>query len=187
MTSLTEYAEICSVLAPSLVVATAVGVAASTMGVFVMLRREAMMALALPQTVAVGAALALRLGWPSLPLALASVGMAVGLISMSKRRGADHWLLPSLYIAALCVSFLIISNSGQHVAEMQALFTGIDVAVSPEQAWLSVPILLIAVGVGAMLWRRWLLIAQAPATAEVNGLKPERWNIGFWVYSQPSF
>jgi zinc/manganese transport system permease protein len=179
MMPLHDYLEVARVLAPSLITAAAVGVAGSVVGVFVLLRREALAALAMPHVVAVGAAIGLRMGWPSLPPALGAVVIAVLLLVWSKRHGANSWLLPSLYVAGLSLSFLIIANSGQHVAELQALFTGIDVAVAPEQARMAVPILLITGLVCALLWRRWLLISQAPATAEVVGVQPSRWEIAF--------
>src|SRR5690242_12503818 len=99
MTTFAEYFEIAKVLGPSLATAAAVGVGASIVGVFVLLRREALVALAMPQVVAVGAATGLRLGWPSLPPALIAVVVAVSLLVWSKRHGANEWLLPSLYIA----------------------------------------------------------------------------------------
>jgi ABC-type Mn2+/Zn2+ transport system permease subunit len=179
MTSLSEYLDVVLLLAPSLATAAAIGVAGSLVGVFVLLRREGLVALAMPHVVAVGAAVALRMGWPTLPPALGAVALAVLLLVWSKRRGASHWLLPSLYVAGLSLSFLIIANSGQHVAELQGLFTGVDVAVAPEQAYVAVPVLLAAGLVCATLWRRWLLLSQAAATAEVAGLRPSRWEVGF--------
>jgi ABC-type Mn2+/Zn2+ transport system permease subunit len=179
MTSLSEYVELVKLLAPSLATAAAVGVAGSVVGVFVLLRREGLVALAMPHVVAVGAAVGMRMGWPSLPPAVGAVVIALLLLVWSKRRGASNWLLPSLYVAGLSLSFLIIANSGQHVAELQALFTGIDVAVSPQQAYLAVPVLLATGLVCAMLWRRWLLLSQAAPTAEVSGLRPGRWEVGF--------
>src|SRR4051812_31149732 len=110
MTSFAEYIEISRVLAPSLVTGCAVAIGASLAGVFVLLRREALIALAIPQVVAVGAAVGLRMGWPSLPPALAAVALAVALLAWSKGRAAHAWLLPSVYIAGLCLSFLIIAN-----------------------------------------------------------------------------
>jgi ABC-type Mn2+/Zn2+ transport system permease subunit len=179
MTALPEYVEVIKLLAPSLATAAAVGVAGSVVGVFVLLRREGLVALAMPHVVAVGAAVGLRMGWPGLPPALGAVVVAVLLLVWSKRRGANHWLLPSLYVAGLSLSFLIIANSGQHVAELQALFTGIDVAVSPGHAYLAVPVLLLAGLACAALWRRWLLLSQAATTAEAAGLRPGRWELAF--------
>jgi ABC-type Mn2+/Zn2+ transport system permease subunit len=97
----------------------------------------------------------------------------------SKRRGSESWMLPSLYVAGLSLSFLIIANSGAHVSEMQAMFTGIDVAVTPTDAWIAAPPLLAGTIVCAALWRRWLLLSQSPATAEAAGLRPHRWDALF--------
>ena len=105
--------------------------------------------------------------------------MAAVYFALSKRWGAGNWILPSFYVAGMSLSFLVIAGSGQHVADLQNVFTGIDVAVSAERAALAVPVLLaLALGV-AVLWRRWLLIAQAPAAAELAGLHPARWDVLF--------
>lgn len=162
-----------------LVTAAALGVAGGVVGFFVLLRREALVALAIPQVVAVGAAVGMRYGWPTLPPALGVAIVALVYFAMSKRRGARDWVVPSFYIAGLCLSFLLIANHGQDVEDLQHLFVGFDVAVRPEQAMLAVPILVMVGAVCAMLWRRWLLMAQAPAAAELAGLRPARWDTLF--------
>jgi len=166
---------------PALATAAAVGVSASVVGTFVLLRREGLMALALPQVVAVGAAVGMRLGWPTLPPALVCAGVAAVYFALSKRWGAGNWILPSFYVAGMSLSFLVIAGSGQHVADLQNVFTGIDVAVSVGRAKLAVPVLLALALCAAVLWRRWLLIAQAPAAAELAGLHPARWDVLFLV------
>lgn len=179
MTSLHEYFEIIALLAPSMATAAAVAIGGSQVGTFVMLRREGMMALALPQVVAVGAAMALRYGWPALAPALVAAGGAVALLSWSKRRGAGHWLLPALYVAGLSLSFLVIANSGAHVEELQNLFTGMDVSVSSATAAIAVPALLGAGLASSLLWRRWLALAQVPEAADLAGLSLTRWDALF--------
>jgi len=162
-----------------LATAGALGVAGGVVGFFVLLRREALVALAIPQVVAVGAALGMRYSWPTLPPALGVAIVALVYFALSKRWGARDWVVPSFYIAGLCLSFLLIANHGQDVEDLQHLFVGFDVAVRPEQAMLAVPILVVVGGVCAMLWRRWLLLAQAPAAAELAGLRPARWDTLF--------
>jgi ABC-type Mn2+/Zn2+ transport system permease subunit len=179
MNSATEYVEIVKLLWPSLATAAAVAIGAGVVGVFVLLRREALAALAMPQVVAIGAAVGIRMGWPTLPPALVAVAIAVVLLAWSKRRGGNGWVLPALYVAGLSLSFLIIANHGQAVEELQNLFTGIDVAVSPREAALAIPVLVVVGVVCGLLWRRWLLLAQAPATAEVAGLRTVRWETMF--------
>ena len=162
-----------------LMTAAALGIAGSILGLFVLLRREALVALAIPQVVAVGAAIGMRLEWPTLPPALGLAIIALIYFALSRRWAASNWVIPSAYIAGLCLSFLIIANHGQDVEDLQHLFVGVDVAVSFEKAAVSVPILLVVAAACAMLWRRWLLLAQAPAAAELAGLKPARWDTLF--------
>jgi ABC-type Mn2+/Zn2+ transport system permease subunit len=180
--TLHDWYDLTHLFAASLTTAAALAIAASIIGLFVTLRGEALMALALPQIVAVGAALALRWeleGWRTLPPPLVLALVALVYFVLAKRRGLGGWVLPCLYVAGLCFSFLLIANKGQEVSHMQTLFTGIDVAVTPERAALAVPILCIVAIVCAVLWRRWLLLAQAPAAAELAGLHPQRWDALF--------
>jgi ABC-type Mn2+/Zn2+ transport system permease subunit len=179
VTSARDYLDIVTLLAPALGAAAATGLAGGWVGTFVLLRREPLAALALPHVVAVGAAVSLRMDWPPLPAALAAVALAVVVLAWSKRRASEHWVLPALYIAGLCLSFLVIANSGAHLAELQNLFTGIEVAVTPEQAAVAQPALLVTGLVCALLWRRWLVLAQAPQAAELAGLHPARWDVCF--------
>jgi ABC-type Mn2+/Zn2+ transport system permease subunit len=165
---------------PLLTAAGTLAVASAVLGTFVLLRREALVALALPQVVAIGGAMALRYAWPKLPPALAAVGVALALLAWARHRRLDT-LLPCLYVAGVSVSFLVIANSGAHVTEMQNLFTGIDVAVTPEDArFVAGPLLGAAVLCG-VLWRRWLLLAQSPTTAQLARLHPIAWEALFLV------
>ncbi|HZJ71406.1 MAG TPA: metal ABC transporter permease, partial [Planctomycetota bacterium] len=161
---------------PSVLAAAAMAVAGGILGVFMVLRREAMVALCMPQVVTLGAALGLRLGWPTLSTAVGTVGAALALMALSRRREGTLLLLPSLYIAGVTLSILLVAGAGAHLVEVQNLFTGIDVAVAPGQALFVAAVLLAVAACCAVLWRRWLLVAQAPATAEVAGVRPRRWN-----------
>ena len=163
-----------------LITAAAVGVAGALLGLFVLLRREALVALAIPQVVAIGAALGMRLEWnnkllPALGVAL----IALIYFARSKRWNAGNWIVPSFYVAGLCLSFLLIANHGQDVEDLQRMFTGVDVAVDRKTAAIAIPVLLVVGLVCALLWRRWLLLAQAPAAAELAGLRPTRWDALF--------
>jgi zinc/manganese transport system permease protein len=186
MTPISEYIDTIRVVYPSLVTAAALGVSGGMVGTFVLLRREALLTLAMPQVVAVGAALgmafpiqSLPTEWRTLAPALVAVIIAVLLLAWSKRRGAGNWLLPALYIGGLSLSFLIIAHSGEHVIEMQNMFTGMDVTMTPRQMMITSPLLLATAALCAILWRRWLLLAQAPAVAEAAGRHTNRWETLF--------
>jgi len=160
-----EYVPTLQVIWPALLTAAALAVAGGVVGVFVVLRRETLVALSMPQIVTLGAAIGLRLGWPTLPPALAAVALSLLLMAWCRRRESGNLLLPALYIAGVCLSILVIANAGAHLMEVQNLFTGIDVAVDESQAILvSIVLTLVAVLCGS-LWRRWVLLGQSPAAA----------------------
>ena len=170
------YGPTLSVSWPSLLVAFALAGAGGVLGVFVVLRREALLALAIPQIVTLGAAIGVRLGWPQLPPAIGAVAVAMALAASSRRNNGENLVLPALYVAGVCLSILVIANAGAHLVEVQNLFTGIDVAVGTTEA-VVVAVLLGLVGLAAaLLWRRWLLLAQAPAVAELARLHPVKWH-----------
>ena len=166
---------------PMLLTAVALGFAGSIAGLFVLLRKEALIALAIPQAVAVGAAIGMRFGWPTMPPALVAAIVALGYLVNARRKGSSLWVLPSIYVGGLSISFLIIAGKGQELAHLENLFVGIDVAVSSETAKLAVPLLLLVALICASLWRRWLLISQAGPTAELSGLHPGRWDAAFLI------
>ena len=166
---------------PSMLAAASLAVAGPVVGVFVVLRREALVALSMPQIVTLGAALALRVGWPTLPTALGVVGVALGLMALSRRRDGTILLLPALYVAGVTLSILLIAGAGAHLIDVQNLFIGIDVAVGEREAVLVAALLLVIALVCAVMWRRWLLLAQAPAAAEVANIHPARWTALFLV------
>jgi len=179
MKAFQEYVDLVRFLAPSLVTATAVTCAASPAGVLVVLRRESLLALALPQVVAVGVAIGLRLNMLPLIPALAVVAATLALVAWERSQHRGDALLPAVYIAGLTVSILLIVHSGAHLAELQNLFTGLDVAVAWSEAAFAVPLLLLMLLPLFMLWRRWLLLAQAPTTAQIAGIHPARWHLLF--------
>jgi ABC-type Mn2+/Zn2+ transport system permease subunit len=171
-----NYLELAEVFWPALLAAAALAIAGPIVGSLVILRRESLLALSIPQIVTLGAALALREGWPVLSTALAAVGVALLMLAAWRRRDIEHLLLPALYVGGVCVSILLVTNAGAELIEVQNLFSGIDIAVGEAQAIATGAVLLAAASVCAVLWRRWLLIAQAPAAAELAGLRPIQWD-----------
>src|SRR4051812_50171781 len=101
---LSKSAKIVKLLAPSLATAAAIGVGGSVVGVFVLLRREGLAALAMPHVVAVGAAIGMRMGWPSLPPARGAVGVALPLLGWAKRRGGHNPVVAPLFVAGGALS-----------------------------------------------------------------------------------
>jgi ABC-type Mn2+/Zn2+ transport system permease subunit len=173
------YRDTIEVTGPSLVAAAALAIGGALVGVFVLLRREGLLALALPQVVAVGAAVGVRNDWQFLPPAITAAILALVVTAWSRARKTSHLLLPALYVGGLSLSILVIANSQQHLHDIQHLLAGEDVFVTKDQAAKVTPVLLVAGGVAAVLWRRWLLLAQSPTAARVAGIWPARWDALF--------
>jgi ABC-type Mn2+/Zn2+ transport system permease subunit len=167
---------------PVLLTCAALAVACAVIGVFVLLRREALVALTLPEAVVIGAAVAMLAHARSrMAFAAGATVLALPLLAWTRYRRLDH-LLPAAYVAGMCVPFLIIaSHGGEHLNELQKLFVGdaVDVAVSTADARRAIPVLLITAAVTALLWRRWLLLAQSPTTAQLAALHPAAWDLLF--------
>jgi zinc/manganese transport system permease protein len=174
--------ELLAFFLPVLLTVAALAVAGGVLGVFVLLRKEAIIALSLPEAVVVGAAAAMLAGAGSrLPFAVGAVAAALPLLAWARHRRLDH-VLPAVYVAGMCVPFLLIGGHGQqHLGELQKLFVGdaVDVAVTAADARLAIPVLLGAAAACAALWRRWLLLAQAPTAARLAALHPAAWDLAF--------
>ena len=89
-----DYLDLLTLLAPSLLTALALGLAGAVLGLFVLLRRQSLLALALPNVVAVGAAIGLRWGAMLLPVAMEDAAQYIG------------W--PTLPPAVLCVAVALV-------------------------------------------------------------------------------
>src|SRR5262245_23786056 len=119
---------------PALLASAALALAGGTGGVLVVLRRQTLLALALPQIVTLGAAIGLRMGWGTLPAAVGCVAITLLLVARSTRAGTTHLILPAIFVAGLCISILVVANAGQELIHVQNLFVGIDVAVDEFEA-----------------------------------------------------
>src|SRR5688572_3285330 len=177
-----QYVELIDLNGPALAAAGALAVGSSLVGVFVLLRRDALLALALPQAVAVGAAIGLRGQWerPFIP-ALVAAAAALVIVAWSRLRRADDLLLPCLYVGGLSLSVLVIANAATHLHDVQHLLSGADVFVTWEQVREAAPLLVAGGVLCALLWRRWLLLAQNPTAARLAGLRPALWDGLFLV------
>lgn len=181
MISFEDFKATVSVIRGSLVVAGGIAVSGGVLGSFVLLKRHTLAALAIPQAVAVGVAIGLRMEWPTLPPAIVAVAICLILLVSARSSAQIDSLLAACYVGGLSISILIIANAGRHVEEMQNRFVGIDIAVSDFEMATITPALLLLAIICAALWRRWLLLAQAPAAAELAGLNPSRWQFAFYA------
>ena len=119
-----------------------------------------------------GVALGLRTGTNTLPPALAALALLIAMLAWPGASAYANNLLGACYVGGLSVSMLIIAGGGAHLIDLQNRFVGIDVAVWPSDAARVAPVLLAIGLIVAALWRRWMLMTQARAAAELAGLRP---------------
>ena len=165
----------------SLWMAVAVGMAGGVAGVFVVLRRESLLALVLPQTSAVGAAVALRYGLPVIPVAMSATALAMGVVAVARWKRFEERVLPALYVGCMGLALLIISGTAEHAHDIHNVLHGGDVYVTDAQLQWAIPTLLLVAGLIVVFWRRWVLIAQLPEAAQLAGAHPLKWHATFLV------
>jgi hypothetical protein len=81
------------------------------------------------------------------------------LLSPGQARGAAGCSRP--LSGGLSLSFLIIAHSGEHVIEMQNMFTGMDVTMTPQQMLILRRSFYSPPPSAPILWRRAVLLARA--------------------------
>lgn len=160
-------------------VGAVVGATCSLVGVHVLLRRMVFLALALAQVASAGVALALLVGLPPLPVALAaSLAGALGL----SRLGASgplprEALLGAVWVVAGAVGIVCVAlNPVGEARALTALFGNILGVPARE-----FPALLLAaaavLGVHARWHRELVFVGFDPDAAAAQGFRPRRWDL----------
>ena len=160
---------------------TAVAVAAGVVGFFVVFRRAAFAAHALPSGAFAGAAAANLLGVDTLTgLGVASLAGAVG-IGRAGRRARRDVVTALVLVLALALGDLLLSRTAVYGPSVYSLLFGEILGVSPGDV---VPITCIAaacVVATALLWRPLLLTSLAPDLAEARGVRGDLVDLAFLV------
>jgi zinc/manganese transport system permease protein len=162
------------------------GTALALLGVFLTTRRVAFSGLAVSQLAALGTvagvALLSQTHWAAEGLALAAVGLGMLLLSRlskSQRAPAESWVA-CLYVLGAGAAVLILSKAPRGESETLGLFFGNILALGPAEAWESLALLAVTVLVLGVWRHRWLWISFDPVSAEVSGVRVERWNFLFY-------
>lgn len=162
---------------PALIGAGAVLFAGAMVGTFILLRRESLLALAVPQAVVLGSAIALRTGIPPVFASAASVGVLLACLGPVRRRETATMLLPAVYVGAMALAVMLVAGGARDLVEIQNQFVGIDIAVDEATAVCASVLLLSCGAAAAGLWRRWLVVSQLPETAALARARPALWHL----------
>jgi ABC-type Mn2+/Zn2+ transport system permease subunit len=160
-----------------------VGTACALLGVFVILKRVVFIGIALSEIAACGIAGALLAGLPPLAgafvLTLAAVGLLAG--PFESRRIPRDALLGVLFVAASCVSVLLVSRSGLCLHEVKSLLYG-DLILASRGDFLLLCAILVPALAGLLVFRRPMLYAFLDReAATVLHVQPARWELLFFL------
>src|SRR4051794_33645709 len=121
-----DFLQLLPLFWPSLLIAGALAVSGSVIGTFVLLRREGLLALAIPQAVAAGAAVAMAYQWHAkLPAALVALALTLALLAWARLRRLEQYLLPCVYIGGVFLSFFVVSGGGGKPSGFLGVFLGV--------------------------------------------------------------
>ena len=160
-----------------------VGVACALLGVFVILKRVVFIGIALSEIAACGIAGALLAGLPPLLGAILLTLGAVALLAgpFESRRIPRDALLGILFVAAACLSVLLVAGSGMGLAEVKALLYGDLILASRGDLLLLGAILVPAIVVLLAFLRPMLYAFLDREAATVLRVRPARLELLFFL------
>ena len=158
---------------------TAVAVGASLIGFFVVLRKSAFVAHALPQVGFAGAAGALLLSWsPLIGLVVFSLGGAMG-IGWLGRRSRHDTATALMLVLGLGTGALFLTLDNDYASGAYALLFGQLVGVSAAQALMTVLLIGLSIVWLGILYRPLLYASVLKSNAKAQGISPYRLEMAF--------
>jgi ABC-type Mn2+/Zn2+ transport system permease subunit len=156
-----------------------VGVACSSVGVYVLLKRIVFLGIALAQLASAGVALALLLGWnPLLTALLASVAGAVGFSQLRWRGGVPVEAgLAVAYVVAAALGIVFIARNPVGEARALTVVFGSLLAVPDHEL---VALAVVTAAVALVHWRfrkEFVFVSFDPDTAAAHGVRARLWDL----------
>jgi ABC-type Mn2+/Zn2+ transport system permease subunit len=153
------------------------------LGVFVILKRVVFIGITLAEVAACGIALAMLVGVPALAGAMTLTLATVGLLALpfeSQRIPRDA-VLGVLFVGASSLSVLLVSHSGLGLHEVKALLYGDLILTSGQDLGVIAALLLPAAAYLLLFLRPTLYAFLDREAATVLGVRPVRWELGFFL------
>jgi ABC-type Mn2+/Zn2+ transport system permease subunit len=167
----------------ALVAGALIALVCALLGVFVILKRVVFIGITLAEVAACGIAVAMLAGIPPLVGAMALALATVGLLALpfENRRIPRDAVLGVLYVAASSLSVLLVSHSGLGLHEVKALLYGDLILTSGRDAAVIAAVLVPAALYLLLFLRPTLYAFLDREAATVLGVKPVRWELGFFL------
>lgn len=160
------------------------GNALALTGAFILMRRVAFSGLAVSQLAALGTAVGVSIGAHNIgvagtALAAVAAGMLVqGRLTLLRSVPEEAWVA-ALYVGAAGAGVLLLSKDPQGEAHTMSVFFGNVLALGWLEVLEAAALLLAALALFGVWFRRWVYLFFDPESAEVAGVPVRRWNIAF--------
>jgi zinc transport system permease protein len=179
MTALLTY----GFLQRALVAGVLIGVTCAVLGVFLLLRKDAMIGHGLSHIAFAGVALGLLVGTLPLVVALAfSVAAALGLVRLRTRAGLHgDTAIAILSSAGLALGVILASAAQTYNAGLLAYLFGEILAIGPGEVWLALGLAAAVVLVVSGYYHRLLFMTFDREAARASGLAVDRLDAGLMV------
>lgn len=153
-----------------------IAVACAVLGVFLILRRDAMIGHGLSHIAFAGVALGLFLNILPLAAALAvSVAAALGILRLKNIAGLHGDTAIGIFSSlGLAVGILLASLAGSFNVDLMAYLFGDVLAIAPFEVWLSVGLAAAVLAAVALNYAKLLFMTFDPESARVSGVRTGR-------------
>lgn len=160
-----------------------VGVMASYLGVWVVLRRVVFVGIALAQVATLGVALSFYVPWPPLPLALIATLAAAWFLSDAgeRTRIPREAGIGAVYVASAAASILLVAKSAQGETHVLGLLFGNILTVTAGDLLGLAGVAVAVLGLHLGFAKEILFVSFDPETARAAGYRVRGWNLLFDV------
>jgi len=153
-----------------------VGIACALLGLFLILRKDAMIGHGLAHVTFGGVALGLFLNLLPLLLALAvAVAAALGIMKLKEKAGLYGDTAIGIFSSAgMAAGIILVSLSGKFNVDLLGYLFGDILAIEPVEVWLSIGLAVIVLLAMLLNYHRLMYMTFAPEAAKASGIKTRR-------------
>jgi len=153
-----------------------ISLACGLLGVFLVLRRDAMIGHGLAHVTFGGVALALFLYTTPILIALGvAVLSALGILQLKERAGLyGDTAIGIVSSLGMALGIILVSLAGSFNVDIFGYLFGNVLAIEPEEVWLAFILTLVVLGIVAFFYQDFVFLTFDPESAKASGIKVKR-------------
>ncbi len=160
-----------------------VGTMCAFIGVYIVLRRIVFVGASLAQISSTGFAVGILLEWNPVAtaLALTMAGVVWFAFNLNSKRIPQDSSLALGYTIAAASAILILSKHPKGDADLMGLLFGNILTITSDQIYILLAALIVIGSIHLLFYKEFLFISFDPEMSETMGLKPQLWNVMFYI------